>query len=75
VRETEKLIKRLRDGDEKKVKQIAEKPSYIVEIENKLEESLGTKVLITQGKKKGVIEIEYYNYDDLERIMDRILQK
>jgi len=75
VRETEKLIKRLRDGDEKKVKQIAEKPSYIVEIENKLEESLGTKVLITQGKKKGVIEIKYYNYDDLERIMDRILQK
>jgi len=76
VRETEKLIKRLKEGDNPKTKKIhpKEKPSYLIDIEEKLEESLGTRVLITQGKKKGVIEIEYYNNDDLERIMERILQ-
>jgi len=73
VRETEKLIKKIKDG-EKNEKQNKEKPGYIIDIENKLEESLGTRVVITQGKKKGVIEIEYYNNDDLERIMEKILQ-
>ncbi len=74
VRETEKLIKRLKEGDKPKKEQKKEKPSYLIDIEEKLEETLGTRVLITQGKRKGVIEIEYYNNDDLERIMDRILQ-
>ena len=32
--------------------------------------SLGTKVNLLTGKKKGKIEIEYYGEDDLERLMD-----
>ena len=31
---------------------------------------LGTKVNLVQGNKKGKIEIEYYGYEDLERIID-----
>ena len=33
-------------------------------------ERLGTKVNLTEGDKKGKIEIEYYGYEDLERIID-----
>ena len=70
VRETEKLIQ----GLNKKVKntKTKEKPNYIIEIESELEESLGTKVQIKPGAKKGIIEIEYYSNEDLERIMERV---
>ncbi len=43
-----------------------------MEIENGLEESLGTKVQIRPGTKKGIIEIEYYSNEDLERIINRV---
>ena len=36
--------------------------------EKKMENSLGTKVKVINGKKKGKIEIEYYGSADLERI-------
>jgi ParB family chromosome partitioning protein len=74
VRDTEKLIKNI-NAENKKVKKVKEKPSYIAEIEAGLEESLGTKVQIIPGAKKGVIEIEYYSNEDLERIIDRVSSK
>ena len=68
VRETEKLAQSLNKKPKKaKVKQ---KPSYILEIESHMEESLGTRVQINPGAKKGVIEIEYYSNEDLERILE-----
>lgn len=70
VRETEKLIQNM--NKKKIIKKIADKPSYILEIESELEESLGTRVQIRPGAKKGVIEIEYYSNEDLERIMERV---
>ena len=70
VRETEKLVQKLNKIPKKaKVKQ---KPSYIMEIESELEESLGTRVQINPGKRKGIIEIEYYSNEDLERIIERV---
>ena len=72
VRETEKLVQSLNKKPKKaKVKQ---KPSYILEIESHLEESLGTRVQIN-GAKKGVIEIEYYSNEDLERILERVTNR
>ena len=44
--------------------------SYITSIEEKLMMSLGTKVNLLQGEKKGKIEIEYYGDEDLERILE-----
>lgn len=73
VREVESLVKRTKDNrrnNKKKAKQ--DKPSYIIELENRMEEILGTKVTIQQGKRKGVIGIEYYSNDDLERILEKI---
>lgn len=71
VRDTERLIKNLNE-ENKKEKKVKEKPSYITEIEAGLEDSLGTKVQIIPGAKKGIIEIEYYSNEDLERIIDRV---
>lgn len=69
VRETEKLVSGLLDKKEKKEKRKINKDSNIIFLEETLKEVLGTKVNIVVGKKKGKIEIEYYNDDDLERII------
>lgn len=69
VRQTEKLIKKL--NEKKVVRDKKEKKDiYIKEIEEKLKNILGTKVIINKSRKKGKIEIEYYSEDDFQRIMD-----
>ncbi len=40
------------------------------EIESRLRERFGTKVTLSQGGKKGRIEIEFYGNDDLDRILE-----
>jgi ParB family chromosome partitioning protein len=44
-----------------------------VALEDSLRQRLGTQVHIRQGRKKGVVEIEFYSDDDLARICDVIL--
>lgn len=74
VRQTEALIKNLLK--EKKVKKVSpvdeELRRYLTTLEKKLSDSLGTKVTIQSKKNRGKIEIEYYNNDDFERIMNLI---
>ena len=73
VRETETLVKRHNDSTSQERKgTIIKKPSFIIDIESRLEESLGTKVTINHGKRKGLISIEYYNNDDLDRLIEKI---
>ncbi len=38
-------------------------------LEEQLQHTLGTKVRIIQGKKRGRIEIEYYSAEDLDRVL------
>ena len=48
----------------------------MVEMENNLKTTLGTKVKIKpRGRNKGRIEIEYFSADDLERILNIINTK
>lgn len=68
VRQTEKLIKNIKNVKPEKKKK--EKNIYIRDIEDKLKDRLGTKVNISDNKKKGKIEIEYYSPEDLERILE-----
>jgi len=42
---------------------------YFMTLEKRLSNQLKTKVSIHRGKKKGKIEIEYYNNEDFERLM------
>ena len=51
-----------------------EKDVFIVDVEEKLRNIFGTKVNISKGKKKGKIEIEYYNEDDLNNIVSMLLE-
>lgn len=67
VRETEKKVNEILDKPQKKKVKI--KGSYLQRNRRKIKNILGTKVQITKGKKKGKIEIEYYNENDLERIL------
>ena len=84
VRETEKYVQNLLAKIEKanamkvhpKVKEAAAQAQvnqiFIKEIQEGLQKSLGTKVSIVQGKRKGKIEIEFYSNDELERIINKI---
>ncbi len=68
VRETEKLVKRKLQPDEGKSAPERKDP-FIVDLEEQLTESFGTKISIKQGQKKGKIEIEFIGNDDLERLI------
>lgn len=71
VRETENLIKRYGKKN-KNSNQMKENNPFYIDIEERLENYLGTKVLIKNKKNKGKIEIEYYSEEDLQRILDII---
>lgn len=78
VREAEALAKRWSETPKKKaasVKRRGDLESQLSSLQDSLRKYLGTKVHITQKDKKGKIEIEYYSYDDLERIVENILGK
>ncbi len=73
VRQVEELIKNINDAQDK-----ADKPKKNIDeakneayksVEKTLNEILGAKVSIKNGKKKGKIEIEYYSEDELDRLI------
>ncbi len=72
VRDVEKLVKNF--GKEKKSKKPKTNEELVIiyqEIEEKLKQSFGTKVLINpKGNGSGKIEIEFYSNDDLDRILE-----
>lgn len=70
VRETEKYI--LLATEPKKEREVIQSNPFYKEVQESLQKTLGTKVSITKGKKKGKIEIEYYSDEELERIINRI---
>lgn len=45
----------------------------IATIEEDLKTKLGTKVKITNGKKRGKIEIDYYSREELDRLIDLMM--
>ncbi len=73
VRQTEQLVRNLISPDKEskeKTEKDEQKDAFLIEVEKNLKHILGTKVKITKGAKKGKIEIEYYNEEDLERIIN-----
>ena len=74
VRETEKLIKELKNPKKAKEKKKVENSFIYTDLEDKMKEVFGTKVHVAvKGKGKGKIEIEYYSDDELERMIDMIM--
>ncbi len=78
VRQTEALAKRLASGAQEAA---APKPQtgpdlslYLKEAEKSLAARFGRKVNIVSGKRKGKIELEYYDADDLTALLDLLEQ-
>ncbi|MGJ9459183.1 ParB/RepB/Spo0J family partition protein [Oceanobacillus sp. CF4.6] len=69
VRQVEKLIIELNERPSRKTEK-PKKDVFIEERETALRERLGTAVNIHKGKRKGKIEIEFYNDEDLNRIIE-----
>lgn len=75
VRTVESFVSRLNSNVSRETKKvIPAKSSVIRQYEERFRTTLGTSVRIQQGKKKGKIEIEYFSYEDLERILNLIEQ-
>ncbi|WLR48540.1 ParB/RepB/Spo0J family partition protein [Halobacillus litoralis] len=69
VRQVERLIQEMTNRPSKK-KDKKPRDIFLQERELNLKERLGTGVKIHKGKRKGKIEIEFTNNEDLERIID-----
>jgi ParB family chromosome partitioning protein len=69
VREAELLSKKV----SRPAKGKAARDPQISSLEEKLIRGLGTKVRIFNKGKKGKIEIEYYSFEELERLLDILL--
>ena len=74
VRETEKLIKELKNPKKEKVKPVLENDFIYRDSEEKLKSKMGTKVNVNnKANGKGKIEIEYYSEKEFERIFDLLM--
>ena len=69
VRETEKKTSKKKKRTIKTFKD-----PHISNVEEQLMSALGTKVQLVTNKKAGKIEIEFYDNDDLERLLDLLLR-
>lgn len=72
VRQAETAAKNFTLTPKKEKRSPAEDPNriYIEEAEKSLSGRLGRKVTITAGRKKGRLELEFYNTDDLNELLD-----
>ena len=74
VRETEKLVKALKNPKKEIKKQKIEHTFVHDNLEEQMKNIIGTKVSVNpKANGKGKIEIEYYSEEELERIYDLIM--
>lgn len=73
VREVERLVKNLHKPEKGKKPYDQTMQVIYQDIEDKLKQRLSTKVIVTsKGEGSGKIEIEFYNHEDLDRLLDII---
>ncbi len=75
VRDVEKLMKNINTPPKTKKTVQTNKALEVIyqDMEEKLKQALGTKVIISsKGEGRGKLEIEFYNHDDLEKITDKL---
>lgn len=74
ARQIEKYCKELSQSNEK-VRKNSPKDPVVRDVEEKIMENIGVSVKIKGNDKKGKIEIQYYDEDDLNKIIDLLLNK
>jgi ParB family chromosome partitioning protein len=73
VRATERLVARQLGGTRpRRRRQTVTTSATIDDLQNRLQEHLGTRVTLHHGEKRGRIEIEYYGNDDLQRVLSAL---
>ena len=73
VREVEKLMKNMGKPAKNKKEKDTKLEVIYQDIEEKLKQNLGAKVVITsKGNGAGKMEIEFYTHDDLEKLVDML---
>ena len=74
VRRTESLAAELLKEKKSVKKEKAPAVDYLGECARELEQALGRRVRMTQGRKGGRIELEFYDADDREALLDALKQ-
>lgn len=69
VREAEQAASSLRSKERKRNKNVSSKDCFIERVTEKIRDRFGTRVFIHAKGKKGRITIDYYNLDDLDRLI------
>jgi ParB family transcriptional regulator, chromosome partitioning protein len=69
VRETEEAAQRIGEKAKKKGLVYVNRDIYLEQLAEKIQEKLGTKVMIQGKGKRGRMTIDYYNLDDLDRLL------
>lgn len=72
VRQTEELVRRLRDRPASKTRTKRDSDAEMERLEEDLRRALGTKVLLARSRKGGRIVIEYYSDEEFSRLFDRL---
>jgi ParB family chromosome partitioning protein len=73
VRQTEELVRRLREPREPAARTQATADADVDRVEEELRRSLGTKVRLTRTRRGGRIVIDYYGDDELARLYQRLV--
>lgn len=69
VRQTEALVKRLKNQKQDKPPSKADDSIWVNEIADNLSKKFGTRVQIKRKGNRGVVAIEFYSSDDLDRLV------
>ncbi len=75
VRDAERLVARQLGTSRRRRRPAASATvtsATVDDLQNRLQQHLGTRVAVHHGEKRGKIEIEYYGNDDLERVLGLI---
>jgi ParB family chromosome partitioning protein len=75
VRQTEELVRRLREPRPSRAEAASQQPAQdpeVERVEEDLRRSLGTKVRLTRTRRGGRITIEYYGDEELARLYQRL---
>lgn len=73
VRQTETLVSRMLKAKPEPENESSIIVDYVREVEKSLENALGRKVKLVDGKKGGRLEIEFYGADDREALINNLM--
>jgi ParB family chromosome partitioning protein len=75
VRATEKLVQRAATAVTQRQVKAKEVDPNLLDVQERLQTALGTRVQIVPHGKGGTIQIEYFTADDLNRLLDLMLKE